>query len=113
MFFADNERDSPTFDLTVRPLSGAITASPLLNSNGGAKVKTSGNLGDITLFNCHFMTLNKPILQKKSKFSSTTVTGYIFMPVSASAVEALTSREFHSIRHFAVFCFIIRVSPLF
>jgi hypothetical protein len=47
-----NEKDSPTVDLTVRPLSGAITASPLLNSDGGAKVKTSGNLGDFTLFNC-------------------------------------------------------------
>jgi hypothetical protein len=47
-----NEKDSPTVDLTVWPLSGAITASPLLNSNGGAKVKTSGNLGDFTLFNC-------------------------------------------------------------
>jgi hypothetical protein len=47
-----NEKDSPTFDLTVRPLSGAITASPLLNSNDGAKVKTSGNSGDFPLFNC-------------------------------------------------------------
>jgi hypothetical protein len=47
-----NEKDSPTVDLTIWPLSGAITASPLLNSNGGAKVKTSGNLGDFTLFNC-------------------------------------------------------------
>jgi hypothetical protein len=35
----NNEKDSPTIDLTVRPLSGAITASPLLNSDGGAKVK--------------------------------------------------------------------------
>jgi hypothetical protein len=33
-------------------LSATITASPLLNSDGGAKVKTSGNLGDFTLFNC-------------------------------------------------------------
>jgi hypothetical protein len=47
-----NEKDSPTVDLTVRPLSGAITAIPLLNSDGGAKVKTSGNLGDFALFNC-------------------------------------------------------------
>jgi hypothetical protein len=47
-----NEKDSPTVDLTVWPLSGAITASPLLNSDGGEKVKTSGNLGDFTLFNC-------------------------------------------------------------
>jgi hypothetical protein len=36
-----NEKDSPTFDLTVRPLSGAVPASLLLNSNGGAKVKTT------------------------------------------------------------------------
>jgi hypothetical protein len=35
-----------------RSFSGAITASPLLNSESGAKVKTSGNLGDLTLFNC-------------------------------------------------------------
>jgi hypothetical protein len=33
-----NEKDSPTFDLTVRPLSGAVPAGLLLNSNGGAKV---------------------------------------------------------------------------
>jgi hypothetical protein len=46
---SNNEKDSPTVDLTVRPLSGVITASTLLNSNGGAKVKTSGNLGDFTL----------------------------------------------------------------
>jgi hypothetical protein len=46
-----NEKDSPTVDFTVLPLSGAITASPLLNSDGGAKEKTSGNLGDFTLFN--------------------------------------------------------------
>jgi hypothetical protein len=56
-----NEKDSPTFDLTVRPLSGAISASPLLNSDGGAKIKTSGNLGDFTLFYCHFMPLNRAI----------------------------------------------------
>jgi hypothetical protein len=36
-----NEKDSSTFDLMVRPLSGAVTAGPLLNSDGGAKVKTS------------------------------------------------------------------------
>jgi hypothetical protein len=36
-----NEKDSPTFDLTVWPLSGAEPASLLLNSDGGAKVKTS------------------------------------------------------------------------
>jgi hypothetical protein len=47
-----NEKDSPTVDLTVRPLSGSLTASPLLNSDGGSKVKISGNLGDFTLFNC-------------------------------------------------------------
>jgi hypothetical protein len=47
-----NKKDSPTVDLTVRPLSGAKTASPLLNSDGGAKVKASGNLQDFTLFNC-------------------------------------------------------------
>jgi hypothetical protein len=57
----ENEKDSPTFDLTVRPLSGAISASPLLNNDGGAKVKTSVNLGDCTLFNCHFMPLNRAI----------------------------------------------------
>jgi hypothetical protein len=45
----NNEKDSPTVDLTVRPLSGAITASPLLNSDGGDQVKTSGHLGDFTL----------------------------------------------------------------
>jgi hypothetical protein len=47
-----NEKDSPTVDLTVRPLSGSLTASPLLNRDGGSKVKISGNLGDFTLFNC-------------------------------------------------------------
>jgi hypothetical protein len=51
------------------------------------------------------------------KFSSTTVTrqGYICIPVSASAAEAIMSREFRNICHFAVFCFIIRVrlTPLF
>jgi hypothetical protein len=57
----DNEKDSPTFDLTVWPLSGALTASPRVRSDGGAKVKTSGNLGDFTHFNCHFMPLNKAI----------------------------------------------------
>jgi hypothetical protein len=49
---ARNEKDYPTVDLTVWPQSGAITASPILNSNGSAKVKTSGDLGDFTLFNC-------------------------------------------------------------
>jgi hypothetical protein len=44
-----NEKDSPTFYLTVLPLSGALTASPQVRSDGGAKVKTSGNLGDFTL----------------------------------------------------------------
>jgi hypothetical protein len=38
------------FDLTVRPLSGAVPASLLLNSNGGAKVKTSWNLEKKTSF---------------------------------------------------------------
>jgi hypothetical protein len=38
---SNNEKDSPTFDLTVRPLSGAVPASLLLNSDSGAKVKTS------------------------------------------------------------------------
>jgi hypothetical protein len=56
-----NEKDSPTFDLTDRPLSGAKSASLLLNSDGGANVKTSGNLGDFTLFNCPFMPLNRAI----------------------------------------------------
>jgi hypothetical protein len=36
-----NEKDSSTFDLTVRPLSGAVPAGLFLNSDGGAKVKTS------------------------------------------------------------------------
>jgi hypothetical protein len=35
------EKDSSTFDLTVRPLSSAVPAGLLLNSDGGAKVKTS------------------------------------------------------------------------
>jgi hypothetical protein len=43
-----DEKDSPTVDLTVRPLSGAITASLLLNSDGGSKVKT----GDFNISNC-------------------------------------------------------------
>jgi hypothetical protein len=54
-------KDSLTFDLTVRPLSGALTASPRVRSDGGAKVKTSGNLGYFTLFNYHFMPLNRAI----------------------------------------------------
>jgi hypothetical protein len=48
---AGNEKDSRT-NSRFDGLSGAITASPLLNSGGGAEVKTSGNLGDFTLFNC-------------------------------------------------------------
>jgi hypothetical protein len=36
-----NEKYSSTFDLTVRPLSVALTAGLLLNFDGGAKVKTS------------------------------------------------------------------------
>jgi hypothetical protein len=59
-----NEKDSSTFDLTVRPLSGAIPAGLLINSKGGAKVKTSGNLEKNTRFNCHFMPLNWLIVGK-------------------------------------------------
>jgi hypothetical protein len=58
----DNEKDL-TFNLMVWPLSGAVTASLLLKSDGGAKVKTSGNLGDFTIFNCHFMPLNRAIFE--------------------------------------------------
>jgi hypothetical protein len=35
-----NEKDASTFDLTVWPLSGAVHTGLLLNSDGGAKVKT-------------------------------------------------------------------------
>jgi hypothetical protein len=41
---------TPTFDLTVRLLSGAVPASLLLNSDGGANVKTSLNLEKKKLF---------------------------------------------------------------
>jgi hypothetical protein len=56
-----NEKDASTFDLTVRPLSGAVNTGLLLNSDGGAREKTSRNLEKNTLFNCHFMSLNWPI----------------------------------------------------
>jgi hypothetical protein len=39
-----NEKDASTFDLTFRPLSGAVNTGLLLNSDGGARVKTSRNL---------------------------------------------------------------------
>jgi hypothetical protein len=56
-----NEKDASTFHLTVRPLSGAVNTGLLLNSDGGARVKTSRNLEKNTLFYCHFMPLNWPI----------------------------------------------------
>jgi hypothetical protein len=41
----------PTVDLTVRPLSSAIKASPLSNSDGGGKVKKpSGSLVKLSFF---------------------------------------------------------------
>jgi hypothetical protein len=46
----NNEKHSSTFDLTVWPLSGAVPAGLLLNSDGGAKVKTSRNLEKKKLF---------------------------------------------------------------
>jgi hypothetical protein len=35
-----NEKDASTFDLTVRPLSGAENTGLLLNSDGSAREKT-------------------------------------------------------------------------
>jgi hypothetical protein len=41
VFAQINKKDSSTFDLTVQPLRGTVTAGPLLNSDRCAKVKTS------------------------------------------------------------------------
>jgi hypothetical protein len=41
--FATNENDASIFDLTILPLNGAVNTGLPLNSNGGARVKTSQN----------------------------------------------------------------------
>jgi hypothetical protein len=58
-----NEKDASTFDLTVWPLRGAVNTGLLLNSDGGAMVKSSQHLEKNTLFRCHFMPLNWPIFR--------------------------------------------------
>jgi hypothetical protein len=53
-----NEEDSPTLNLPIWPLDGALDKGRRFGSRQWRKAKHHEIQEKITLFNCHFMPLN-------------------------------------------------------